>query len=158
MPACGVDAPVDDGGGVACVIEWAQADGVGQQRGGIVAAGGGQGEVFAQHRPRVGAGNAGGQGFADVGQVRELCCAEPGFGCGAQGVVVHVGGRGDAGEGVAGVAVGAGGRDLSAVAGQGFGQDVDGGVGMGGLGAQDAVRIGFGGGEVNVVFGAAAGQ
>ena len=42
--------------------------------------------------------------------------------------------------------------------GPGFGQHVDGGVGVGGFGGQDAVRVGFGGGQIDVVFHLAAGQ
>jgi hypothetical protein len=80
------------------------------------------------------------------------------FGRGAQCVVVHVGGCAQPGEGIAGVAGLGGGRGLGVVAGQRPGEHVDGGVGVGGFGGEDAVRVGFGGGEVEVVFGAAAGQ
>ena len=76
----------------------------------------------------------------------------------AEGVVVHGGGRTEAGEGVGGVAGCGGGRDLGAVAAQRRGQDVDGGLGVGGFGGDDAVRVGFGGGQIDVVFDAPAGQ
>src|SRR5258705_12805285 len=45
-----------------------------------------------------------------------------------------------------------GGRDLGAVAGQSAGQDVDGGVGVGGLGRQQPVWVALGGRQVEVVF------
>ena len=60
--------------------------------------------------------------------------------------------------GSCGVAGGGGGRDLGAVAAQRRGQDVDGGLGVGGFGGDDAVRVGFGGGQIDVVFDASAGQ
>ena len=79
--------------------------------------------------------------------------------CGfAQGVVVHGGGRTQPQERIVGLARGGGGRDLGAVAGQSFGQDVDGGFGVGGFGGDDAVWVGFGGRQIDVVFDAAAGQ
>ena len=72
--------------------------------------------------------------------------------------MVHVGGRADAGARVVGVALCRERGGLRAVAGQGCGQHVDGGVGVGGLGGQDAVRVGFGGGQIDVVFHLPAGQ
>lgn len=57
-----------------------------------------------------------------------------------------------------GVAFQGGGRHLCCVAGQCPGQHVDGGVGVGRLGGQDAVRIVLGGGEIDVIFFHAPGQ
>ena len=79
------------------------------------------------------------------------------FGGRGEGVGVHVGGAVQAGK-----RVGVGGGDavrrlLGAVAGQDGGEDIHGGRRVGGFGRQDAVRVGFGGGAVEVVFGASAG-
>ena len=47
---------------------------------------------------------------------------------------------------------------MGAVAAQRRGQDVDRGLGVGGFGGDDAVRIGFGGGQIDMVFHPPAGQ
>ena len=82
--------------------------------------------------------------------------AEFGDGGFAEGVGVGGGGVLQAGERVLGQMLGGAGRDLFGVAGQDAGQDVDGGVGVGGFRGEDPVRVGFGGGQVDVVFVGAA--
>ena len=156
--AGGVDAPVDDGGGVVGAEQLVLGGGVGQCGERVVAVCGDDGQVLAQHRPGLGAGQAGVEligGDVQLGQRGRGGDLVGGF---AEGVVVHGGGRTEAGEGVCGVAGCGGGRDLGAVAAQRRGQDVDGGLGVGGFGGDDAVRIGFGGGQIDVVFHAPAGQ
>ena len=59
---------------------------------------------------------------------------------------------GQAAEGVFGNVVGGGGRDLGAVSGEHLGQDVDGGVRVGGARGEDLMGVGFGGLDVNVAF------
>ena len=79
------------------------------------------------------------------------------FGGAGERVGVH-GGAVKPGEGVivgGGRGVGGG---LGAVAVQDRGEDVDGGRRVCGFGPQDAVRVGFGGAEVDVVFGLAVGE
>ena len=124
----------------------------------VVAVDGQQGQVAAQHRPRAAVGDVGAdrdRGGVDAGHggragecVRRLRSARR---CTWRPRVQPVervvfGGRGAVG------------GHLGAVAAQDRGEDVDGGRGMGGFGRQDAVRVGFGGGEVDVVFGLAAGE
>ena len=119
--------------------------------------GGDDGQVLAQHRPGLGAGQAGVElvgGDVQLGQRGGGGDLVGGF---AEGVVVHGGGGAEAGEGVGGIAGCRGGRDLGAVAAQRRGQDVYGGLGVGGFGRDDAVRIGFGGGQIDVVFDPPAG-
>ncbi|SHU25474.1 Uncharacterised protein [Mycobacteroides abscessus subsp. abscessus] len=89
-------------------------------------------------------------------EVTELV-ADQMFGAGSEAVVVHVGQGAQAPERVSGLPIGGGGRDLCAVAGQGCRECFDGRFGVGGFGGQDAVRVLLAGGQVDVVFVAAAG-
>ena len=78
-------------------------------------------------------------------------------GCGER-VGVHGGRAVQPGERVVLGGGGGVGGDLGAVAAQDRREDVDRGGGMGGFGRQDAVGVGFGGGEVDVVCGACRGS
>ena len=72
------------------------------------------------------------------------------------GVARDIGGQPEDGIGV--TPAQRGGRHLGAVAGQRGGEHVDRSVGVSGLGAEDAVRVDFGGGQIDVVFDNAARQ
>jgi hypothetical protein len=124
----------------------------------VVTFAGQQGQASPQHRPRG--------AFGDVDTDRAGGGVDMGHGGRSGGVF---GGRGER-VGVHGgcpvqpderVVVGGSGvvgRDLRAAAAQDRREDVHGGRRMGGCGCQDAVGVGFGGGEVEVVFVLAAGQ
>ena len=102
--AGGVDAPVDDGGGVVGAEQLVLGGGGGQRGERVVAVCGDDGQVLAQHRPGLGAGQAGVElvgGDVQLGQRGGGGELVGGF---AEGVVVHGGGRTEAGEGVGGFA------------------------------------------------------
>ena len=148
----GVDAVVQDGGGVGGVIDAALGQRVDQQLVGVCAAQRQDGEVAAQHRPGFARAQRWDHLIGDGVESVPGPDAQAVLGRRAQRVVVHVCcGRQSRG-GVGGLAGCGGGRDLGAVAGQSAGQDVDGGVGVGGLGRQQPVGVALGGRQVEVVF------
>ena len=116
-----------------------------------------QGQVAPQHRPGAVVGDVGADrdgGGVDVGHGGRAGSV---FGGGGERVGVHRGRGVQPGERIGFGGRGAVGGHLGAVAAQDLREDVDGGGGMGGFGRQDAVRVGFGGGKVEVVFVFAAG-
>ena len=154
----GIDAVIEDRGRVGGVVDAALGQRLGQQRAGIGTAERQDGQVAAQHRPGLALAETGDHLVGDGVQPVARTGAQLAFRGHAEGVVEHVGRGLQSRRGIFGAAGFGGGRHLGAVAGQRAGQDVDGGVGVGGLGGQQPVRIAFGGRQVQVVLVGGAGH
>ena len=155
----GGEPVVEDGGGVAGVAQAGLVAGLAQERGGVGAVEGVQGQLGTERGPRGLVRQARVHVVGLVVDPGRPGGAEDGVGGEAHRVVVAGGGVGELPGGVVEVALGGGGGGGCVVAVEEPGELFEGGGGQHGVGVDGGVRVAVGGGdEVEVVAGAAAGE